>query len=155
MNKVLDLKIEGDILNEERVLEEFSEDKSIFKIKPKAVIFPKSIKDISLTINYAKENNLSLTSRSAGTDMSGGAIGEDLILVFTKYFNHFEINKEEKMAYVEPGVYFKDFEKEISSLGLMMPSYPASKDLCALGGMIANNSGGEKTLKYGKTENYV
>jgi FAD/FMN-containing dehydrogenase len=155
MNKVLDLKIEGDILNEERVLEEFSEDKSIFKIKPKAVIFPKSIKDISLTINYAKENNLSLTSRSAGTDMSGGAIGEDLILVFTKYFNHFEINKEEKVAYVEPGVYFKDFEKEISSLGLMMPSYPASKDLCALGGMIANNSGGEKTLKYGKTENYV
>jgi FAD/FMN-containing dehydrogenase len=86
MNKVLDLKIEGDIFNEERVLEEFSEDKSIFKIKPKAVIFPKSIKDISLTINYAKENNLSLTSRSAGTDMSGGAIGEDLILVFYKIF---------------------------------------------------------------------
>ena len=155
MNEIFELKIEGEILKDESILEEFSEDKSIFKIKPKAVIFPKSVKDISLIVDYAKKNNISLTSRSAGTDMSGGAIGEDLILVFTKYFNHFEINKEEKRAYVEPGVYFRDFEKEINSLDLMLPSYPASKDFCALGGMIANNSGGEKTLKYGKIENYV
>jgi len=155
MSGKIKIEIEGEIFEEDKILEEFSEDKSIFKIRPKAVIFPKNIKDISLIVDYAKKQNFSLTSRSAGTDMSGGAIGEDLVLVFTKYFNHFEINKEEKIAYVEPGVYFRDFEKEAEKLDLMLPSYPASKDLCALGGMIANNSGGEKTLKYGKTENYV
>jgi FAD/FMN-containing dehydrogenase len=58
-------------------------------------------------------------------------------------------------AVVEPGVYFRDFEKQLTPKGLLYPPYPASKELCALGGMVNNNSGGEKTLAYGKTEDYV
>ena len=56
---------------------------------------------------------------------------------------------------VEPGVFYRDFEKETLKKGLILPCYPASKSLCALGGMFANNCGGEKTLRYGKMENFI
>jgi len=147
--------LEGDVLEDPQTLETYSEDKSIFRLLPKIVIFPKSLRDLNYLVNFAKKNKLSLTARAAGTDMSGGSITEEILLVFTKYFNHFNINPQEKTAEIEPGVYFRDFEKESERYNLILPSYPASKDLCALGGMIANNSGGEKTLKYGKTEDYV
>jgi len=58
-------------------------------------------------------------------------------------------------AVTQPGVYYRDFEKATMGKGLMLPSYPASREICAMGGIVANNSGGERTLKYGKTEKYV
>jgi FAD/FMN-containing dehydrogenase len=61
----------------------------------------------------------------------------------------------ELSATAEPGVYYRDFEKRTLEKGWLMPSYPASRELAAIGGIVSNNSGGEKTLTYGKTENYV
>jgi FAD/FMN-containing dehydrogenase len=152
-NKVKNL-IEGDLL--ETSYEEFSYDKSLFKITPQFVIFPKNEEDIKKLVNFARVNNLYLTARSAGTDMSGGALSDSILLVFTKYFNKiFEINETEKYVILQPGVYFRDLEKELTKYNLLMPAYPASKELCAIGGMVANNSGGEKTIKYGKIEKYV
>jgi FAD/FMN-containing dehydrogenase len=140
---------------EEDILKEYSQDTSIFKIRPKVVVFPRNSQEIKNLVKIAKENNFGITPRSGGTDMSGGSIGEDILIVFTKYLNKFSIEPEKKIAITEPGVYFRDFEKELNKYNLMLPSYPASKEICALGGMVANNSGGEKTLKYGKTEDYV
>jgi FAD/FMN-containing dehydrogenase len=140
---------------EEDILEEYSQDKSIFKIRPKVVVFPRNSEEIKNLVKIAKENNFGITPRAGGTDMSGGSIGEDILIVFTKYLNKFNLDIEKKIAIAEPGVYFRDFEKELNKYNLMLPSYPASKEICALGGMVANNSGGEKTLKYGKTEDYV
>jgi FAD/FMN-containing dehydrogenase len=140
---------------DENVLKEYSQDESIFKIKPKVVVFPRNSKEVKELVKIAKESNFGITPRAAGTDMSGGSIGEDILIVFTKYLNKFKIDPEKKIAIAEPGVYFRDFEKELNKYNLMLPSYPASKEICALGGMVANNSGGEKTLKYGKTEDYV
>jgi FAD/FMN-containing dehydrogenase len=140
---------------EEDILKEYSHDTSIFKISPKVVVFPRNSEEIKNLVKIAKENNFGITPRSGGTDMSGGSIGEDILIVFTKYLNKFNLDPENKIATAEPGVYFRDFEKELNRYNLMLPSYPASKEICALGGMVANNSGGEKTLKYGKTEDYV
>lgn len=146
--------ISGDLL--EKGYEEFCYDKSLFTLKPKYVIFPKNEDDIKNLINFAKQNNLYITPRSAGTDMSGGALSDSILIVFTKYFNKIlEINEKEKYIIVQPGVYFRDLEKELDKYNLFLPSYPASKELCTVGGMVANNSGGEKTIKYGKTEKYV
>ena len=147
--------IEGDLEIDEKILDLYSEDKSIFKIKPKLVVFPKNVEDVKKIVNLANKEKFSITPRSAGTDMSGGSVTDEILIIFTKYFNHFEIDFENKKAIVEPGVYFRDFEKELNKYNLMLPSYPASKEICALGGMIANNSGGEKTLQYGKTEDYI
>jgi FAD/FMN-containing dehydrogenase len=147
---------EFDFSTDDNVLEEYSQDKSIFKIKPKVIIFPKNSEEIKKIIKIAKDNDFSLTARAAGTDMSGGPLTDSVLLVFTKYLNKIlEINPQEKYVILQPGVYFRDLEKELDKYNLMFPSYPASKELCAIGGMVANNSGGEKTLKYGKTHNYV
>src|SRR6185437_13808155 len=54
-----------------------------------------------------------------------------------------------------PGVLYRDFEPETFKHNALMPSYPASRDLCSVGGMVNNNSGGEKSLEFGKTENFV
>ena len=59
-------------------------------------------------------------------------------------------------AVAEPGVYYRDFEKAtLASVGKILPSYPASREYCAMGGIVSNNSGGELTLRYGKTNKYV
>lgn len=159
--------LHGDVLADEKTLNDYSRDYSLFKVKPKVVVFPKDAEDVKNLVRFVSKEksagrNTSLTGRSAGTDMTGGPLGESIIVEFTKYFNHIkEIGEnnltdwEQAYAVVEPGVYFRDFEKQISAKGFIYPPYPASKDLCALGGMIANNSGGEKTLAYGKTEDYV
>lgn len=163
MNLYTDLKerITGDVEDNEATLSNFSHDASLFEIKPKLVIYPKNDKDVQEIIRYVsehKKNNpsLSITGRSGGTDMSGGSINDSIILAFSKYFNETpKINPESKTAITQPGVFYRDFEKETIKDGLIFPSYPASREICAMGGIVNNNSGGEKSLYYGKTEKYV
>lgn len=159
-----DLKkvLHGDVAMDDATLEKYSRDYSIFKVRPQAVVFPRNAEDVKRLVKFAIKNKISLTARSAGTDMTGGPLGEGIIVDFTKYFNRIKeicadpsTGSGQAYAIVEPGVFFRDFEGELKKRGLLYPAYPASKDICALGGMIANNSGGEKTLAYGKTENYV
>ncbi len=162
MNNIFDElknKIGGEIVADDASLAEYSNDYSIFRIRPQAVVFPKDSKDVEQLVKWViglkkKGVYMSLTARSAGTDMSGGPLNDGVIVSFTKHLN--EIKKMgNDYAIVEPGVYFRDLEKELDKRGLMYPAAPASKDLCALGGMISNNSGGERSLSYGKTENFV
>ena len=100
---------------------------------------------------------MTITARCAGTDMSGGAIGESLILDFTRHMHNlisFSSGTDPSIT-VQPGMFYRDFEKITLERGLVLPCYTASKSLNALGGMFGNNSAGERTLKYGKTEDYV
>ncbi len=152
-------KINVEVETDETTLETYSNDYSIFKVKPRAVVFPKNAGDVEKLVQFVKANkkknqNLSITGRSAGTDMSGGPLNDGIIVSFTKHINEMKEIKSDYVV-VEPGVYFRDLEKELDKRGLMYPAAPASKDLCALGGMISNNSGGERSLSYGKTENFV
>lgn len=162
--------LHGDVLTDERTLQKYSHDYSIFKVRPAAVVFPRDADDVKNLVSFVAKKatkggeKISLTARSAGTDMTGGPLTESVVVEFTKYFNKIKQIKVSPFdsaqgngdyATVEPGVYFRDLEAEIAKRGLLYPPYPASKDICALGGMIANNSGGEKTLAYGKTEDYV
>ncbi len=146
----------GEVDQSEATRERFSEDTSIFKIKPSCVVFPKDKEDLYTLIHYVHRHRgeLSLTARSAGTDMSGGPLSSSIVVDFLKYFNQVrEVN--ENFAVTEPGVYYRDFDKETLKHGAIMPSYTASRDLNTVGGMVANNSAGEKSLTYGKTERYV
>ncbi|MCH7515847.1 MAG: FAD-binding oxidoreductase, partial [Bacteroidetes bacterium] len=149
----------GEVLNDEETLANYSHDASLFELKPQVVVFPKNVDDIKQLVKFVSENksaesNLSLTARSGGTDMTGGPLNESIIIDFTKHLNHFK-NIKNQYAITEPGVFYRDFEKETLKHNLFLPSYPASREICAIGGMVANNSGGEKTLAYGKTQNYV
>ena len=157
--QLLALKLEGEIQDDSASIEKYSHDASLFEVRPEVVIFPKNFSDLKKIVNFVREakksgEKISITARSAGTDMGGGPLNESIILDFTKYFNHI-IEVGDGWAVTEPGVYYRDFEKETLKKGWLLPSYPASRELCTVGGIAANNSGGEKTLTYGKTEKYV
>ena len=149
----------GDLDDSPKTLEMYSHDASIFSVRPALVVYPKGVDDIkklALFVNEAKQKgrNISLTARSGGTDMTGGPLSESIIIDMTRSFNQIkEVGAD--FAVVQPGVYYRDFEKETLKHNLILPSYPASREICTVGGMVANNSGGEKTLQYGKTERYV
>ncbi len=151
--------LKGEVSTDKQTLDLYSHDTSLFEVEPQVVTFPRDSHDVQELVKYVtshkKENpDLSLTGRSGGTDMSGGAINNSVIADFSKHFNKIgEINQNSTQ--VEPGVFYRDFEKRTLEKKLLLPSYPASRQICALGGMINNNSGGEKTLTHGKTINYV
>lgn len=152
-------KFAGDIDDSAQALETYSHDASLFEVKPELIVFPKHAKDIELLVKLVSDfkksiPNLSLTARSAGTDMAGGAINESIIMDFTKYFTEVE-EVTRTSARTQPGVYYRDFEPRTLKHGAIMPSYPASRDLATVGGMVANNSGGEKSLEYGKVKDFV
>lgn len=151
--------IKGDVLDDSETLKEFSHDASIFEVKPQVVVSPKDAGDVRALVRFVNSHkkdhpDLSLTGRSAGSDMSGGALNESIIVSFSKYFDHIKSIKD-SVGIVEPGVYYRDFEDETLKHDLIFPSYPASREICAIGGIFNNNSGGEKSLEYGKTENYI
>lgn len=160
LNKLKNNGFKGDIDTHVATRDSYSHDASMFELMPKAVIYPKDSLDVSLLIktinkhNKASTDKVSLTARGAGTDMSGAAISQSLIIDMTRYFNEVkEVHSDS--ARVQPGVYYRNFEKETLNFGALMPSYPASRELCTVGGLVANNSGGEKSLEHGKTEKFV
>ena len=148
--------LEGDVDSSDETLTAASHDASIFEVRPELVVSPKNANDLKKLVEYASSHEgVSLTGRSAGTDMSGGPLSESVVVNFLKYFNTIK-RVEDGYAVTEPGVYYRDFDKQTMAKGKqIMPSYPASRELCTVGGMVANNSGGEKTLAYGKTEKYI
>ncbi|HMT56365.1 MAG TPA: FAD-binding oxidoreductase, partial [Candidatus Saccharibacteria bacterium] len=159
ISETLKTLIKGDLDTSEESRELFSHDASMFEMKPQVIIAPKDSQDIQNVVSLvaqqkASGNDISITARSAGTDMSGGAIGESIIFDMRKYMNKIgEVSATE--AKTQPGVLYRDFEVETLKFSAIMPSYPASRDLCSVGGMVANNSGGEKSLEFGKTEEFV
>ena len=149
----------GEIDDSEPTKEFYSHDASLFEIKPRLVVMPKDSKDVQTLVKMVAKNKkimpeLSLTARSAGTDMSGGTLNEGVIVDFNKHFTKIE-SVTATEAHAQPGVFYRDFEKETLKHKAIMPSYPASRDLCTIGGMVANNAGGEKSLEYGKVTNFV
>ncbi len=151
--------IKGEVDVTPETLEAASKDASLFRVVPAVVVRPDGVGDVEALVKLASEENkrggnVSLTARAAGTDMSGGPLTESIVVDMLAHFNRvLEVGRD--YAVVEPGVYFRDFDKETKKKNLELPSYTASREICTVGGMVANNSGGEKNLKYGKTARYV
>lgn len=151
------IKGDGSLLDADR--EHVARDTSIFYVKPEMVIYPKDAHDISVLLDFVSKKkkegvDVSVAFRAAGTCMTGGPLSTSIVVDTTRYMNHVtEVTPE--YASAEPGVYYRDFEKQTLKEGWLMPSYPASRELAAIGGIVSNNSGGEKTLTYGKTEKYI
>jgi len=149
----------GDVDTSAEAKEYYSHDASLFEVRPELVVKPKDTEDVQKLVKAinkgrAKNPKLSITARSAGTCMSGGAINESIIADFTTYIDKV-IAMSKDAATSQPGVYYRDFEKESFKHSALLPPYPASRDLCTIGGMVNNNSGGEKSLQFGKTDNFV
>lgn len=151
--------IKGEVTDDEAVLKKHSRDASLFEIAPSVVVAPKDSADIQALVKFVADqkdmdDSLSLTPRSGGTCMSGGSLTPSISMDMTRHFNQI-IDVTPEAATVQPGVYYRDFDKETKRQDRMMPAYPASREICTVGGMVGNNAGGEKTLSYGKVEDYL
>ena len=151
--------VKGEIDISEETLTKYSRDASIFEVRPACVVHPKDSEDVKALVKFVASNkekdpNISITARSAGTDMSGGPLNEGIIADFTTHFNSI-LGWGPNFVDIQPGVYYRDFEPEVLKRGLLLPCYTASKSLNTVGGMVGNNSAGEKTLAFGQTKDYV
>ncbi len=149
--------IRGEVYDTPKILDQASRDASIFTVRPSLVIAPKDTTDIQKLIQYINEHpdeKLSLTPRLAGTDMSGGPLTESIVLDMKKHFTKIESVTSSHVV-CQPGVMYKTLERAAKKKDALYPAYTSSKDICTIGGMIADNAGGEKSLSYGKAERYV
>lgn len=133
----------------------YAVDASIYRMVPKAVVLVESEDDIARTVSYAVERGIPLTPRAAGTNLTGSAIGSGIILDVSRLNRILEVNREEKWARVQPGVVLAELNKHLARHGLLFGPDPSSGDMCKLGGMLANNSSGPHTLRYGSVKDNV
>ena len=149
----------GDVHTDAATREPMSHDASIYELYPDVVIAPKGATDVEKIVRLVATNktafpSLAITPRSAGTCMSGGAIGSSILLDMTMYF-HTIHQPQGRLMQVQPGAYMRDIDPILTKHQLMFGSVPASRMLCTIGGMVGNNAGGEQSLRYGNTQNWV
>lgn len=127
-------------------------------VVPALVVAPATQEHLGKTIKLAYDNDLPITVRGSGTNLSGGVIPEpgDGIVILTNRLNRIlEINEEDLYAVVEPGVVTSQFAAAVAQRGLFYPPDPGSQAVSTLGGNVAMNAGGLRGLKYGVTKDYV
>lgn len=151
--------VKGEVYDDAAARDAVSTDASLFKVTPEVVVAPRDADDVRTIVNYVRDHRamgapIHLTARAAGTCMSGGSLNDSITLTFTPHCNAVVAQSPDTVT-VQPGLLFRDLEPVLAERGRIFPTYPASKHLCALGGMIANNAGGEKSLVYGKTARWV
>lgn len=151
--------ISGEVMAGDDALDYFSTDGSIFTVRPKTIIYPRETTDVRKAVRFSWQlaehgKQLPITARGKGTDQGGGALGEGMMLVFPAHMNKVKaLDKED--AVVQPGVIYGDLQRTLHGHKRFLPPYPSSIDFSTIGGAIANNACGEKTVKYGCTRDYV
>lgn len=151
--------IRGEVESDEATRARYARDASLFEVTPAAAVYPKDAEDVKALVRFATERrkageSVSLTPRGGGSCMSGGPLTESLVLDLTRHMNRV-VEVGEGYATAEPGCFYRDFERATLAKGYLMPAYPASREMCAIGGMVGNDAAGEKTLKYGKVHDFV
>ena len=126
-----------------------SVDASHFQINPSMVFVPEDVTDVTNMCQYAHEREIPLTARGGGTGLLGQALTHGIVVDISRHFNRI-IEIGERDVLVEPGVVKVVLDKELKKKGKFLPPDPSSSNFCTLGGMIANNSSGAHTLRYGE-----
>ena len=149
----------GGVYTHKQKLAEVSRDASIYELTPEIVVQPKNGRDIEKLVKYVATNkalkpSLSITARSAGTDMSGGSLSSSILIEMTPHFQ--QVNSlTGNILNVQPGAYMRNIDPLLETSGLQLGCVPASRAWCTIGGIVANNAGGEQSLRYGNAERWV
>jgi FAD/FMN-containing dehydrogenase len=134
----------------------YSTDASVYQISPVGVIVPRSRQDLIRTVEIAGRHGVSITVRGGGTSQAGQAIGAGLVVDTSKYFNRIlDLNVAERWAVVEPGVVLDELNTQLRPHGLRFAPDISTASRATIGGMIANNSSGARSVLYGKTIDHV
>jgi len=136
----------------------YSYDATREKFEPDAVVFPRTEQDVSDILKYCNEHRIVIVPRGAGSGFTGGALPASggIVLGFEKHMNKIlEIDMQNMVAIVQPGVINMDLQRAVEEVGLFYPPDPASQEYSTIGGNVNENAGGMRAAKYGITKDYV
>jgi glycolate oxidase len=147
----------GELRLEESFCQKFAGDKWFAAHQPDAVALPGSANSVATLLRYAQERRVPVTARGTGYGYVGSCVPSrgGIVLSLERMKRIKEINADDFVAVIEPGVITKSLQDAVEKRGLFYPPDPASRADCSLGGNIATNAGGPRCLKYGVTRDYV
>jgi FAD/FMN-containing dehydrogenase/Fe-S oxidoreductase len=156
LRRELEAVVDGDVRFDRVSRALYSTDASVYQIEPRGVVLPKSAEAVVKTIEIAARHGVPVTPRGGGTSQAGQAIGAGLVLDTSKHLNRvLEINPDQRWARVEPGVVLDDLNLALRPHGLRFAPDVSSASRATVGGMMANNSSGARSVLYGKTIDHV
>lgn len=137
----------------------YATDASIYQIEPLGIVIPQNHDDVLCVIEYARDNNLPLLPRGAGTSLAGQAVNHAIILDFSVYCNRFlSLDNDKRECTVEPGIILDHLNEIIAkrtNSQLMFAPDVATSNRANIGGMIGNNSAGAHSIRFGRTVRHV
>ena len=155
----LQAQLLGQVTDAAGILDRFSTDASIFQVQPTAVVYPKNTADVRRTVLLALERHaagkpISITARGLGTDLGGGALGDGLVIAFPAHMNKV-LDMDRRTITVQPGANLWTVQQLLHAQARFLPPFPASLHYSTVGGAVANNAAGVKSVKYGAMRDYV
>jgi FAD/FMN-containing dehydrogenase len=151
----------GEVLSATDARRHFATDGSIFSVAPALIVYPQNENDVRKVARFswqlAERNRIvPITARGSGTDQGGAALGSGLMVVFPAHMNRIvELDGKTGVVTVEPGINYGKLQQTLMTHGRFLPPFPASMEFSTIGGAVANNASGEKSVKYGDTRNFV
>ncbi len=134
----------------------YATDASVYQIVPLLVAFPANAEDIVAAVQVCSQFGVPITARGGGTSQAGQSIGPGVILDCSKRFDRvLEINPAERWVRVEPGCVLDELNQALKPHGLLFAPDISTSNRATIGGMIANNSSGARSVLYGKTIDHV
>lgn len=145
------------VLDHREALISYSYDAFMVQKEPEVVLFPLTTEEVSRIMAVASRERIPVTARGSGTNLTGGSVPtqKGIVLTFTKMNRILEINKENRIAILQPGVLNMEFQRVLAKHGLFYPPDPASMEISTMGGNVAENAGGPRAVKYGVTKDYL
>ena len=147
-------RVNGDVYDDPVTLGIYATDASIYQIIPFAIVCPKDENDIRICLQIANQYQVPILARGGGTSLAGQTVAEAIVIDFSKYMNRI-LSFENNTVTVQPGVIRSQLNQYLKPKGLEFAPDPATSTRATLGGMIANNSSGTKSILYGKTSDHV
>ncbi len=151
----------GEVITNADARRYFATDTSIFSLTPAIIVYPGNENDVRKVARFVwqlaeRGKAIPLTARGSGTDQTGAAIGSGILLVFPAHMNKIlELDPKNGSVALQPGLNYGKLQQTLQTHGRILPPFPASLEYSTIGGAIANNAGGEKSVKYGTTRDYV
>ena len=156
IRRELAARIEGEVRFDVISRALYSTDASVYQIRPLGVVIPKNRQDILRTLEVCRRFRCPITMRGGGTSQAGQAIGEGIQVDLSKYYNRLlEVNVEQQWVRVEPGIVLDELNAQLAPLGFRFAPDISTASRATIGGMIANNSAGARSVLYGKTIDHV
>ena len=149
-------RIEGEVRFDHISRALYSTDASVYQIQPLGVVIARNRQDVVRCVQICRQFRCPLTMRGGGTSQAGQAIGQGIQVDTSKYFNRIlEVNAGERWVRVEPGVVLDELNAHLAPLGLRFAPDISTASRATIGGMMANNSSGARSVLYGKTIDHV